>query len=106
MMPSDYVARDGTKRDFDLDSLLEIVGGYSNRRKGWTAILVYVPESGAFVEVRSSPPDVRGESDDEAEEVDASYILEAFSLSKAQLQDAISKPAAWRFIDHRKPSRP
>jgi len=105
-MPSDYLARDGSKRDFDLDTVFEIVGGYSNRRKGWTAILVYVPETRAFVEVRSSPPDVRGECNDEAEEVDASYILEAFSLSKSQLQAATSKPRAWRFIDHSKPSRP
>lgn len=101
MMPSGYVARDGSTKHFDLDAVVDVVGAYSKRRDGWTALLVYVPATRAFVEVRSSPQDVRGNSMDEAEEVDPQYVFEAFGLTKGQLDAIATSPKAWRFIERR-----
>jgi hypothetical protein len=101
MMPADYIARDGSRKSFDLDAVFDVIGGYSKRRDGWTALLIFVPQNSAFVELRDSPQDVRGNSADEAEEVDANYILQAFGLSEAQLASIRANPRAWRFIERR-----
>jgi hypothetical protein len=105
MMPSDYVAHDGSRTEFDLDAVVDVIGAYSKRREGWTALLIYVPATRAFVELRSSPQDVRGNSADEAEEVDTQYIGEAFGLVPSQLDSIIAKPKAWRFIERRQQVR-
>ena len=100
-MPCDYLAKDGSRKDFDLDAVFDLVSGYSKRRKEWTALLIYVPATRAFVELRSAPPDVRGNSPSEEEEVDDLYIHEAFGLSKAQLTTVVNNPKGWQFIDQR-----
>jgi hypothetical protein len=104
MVPCDYLAKDGSRRTFDLDAVFDLVSGYSARHKEWTALLIYVPAIQAFVELRSSPPDVRGNSADEAEEVDEPYIRETFGLSQTQLSSIQANPKGWRFVDQRKRS--
>jgi hypothetical protein len=99
MMPCDYVALDGSTRRIDLDAVFDIVASHSRRRDGWTATLIYVPATRAFVELRSSSQDVRGDSQDEAEEVDHQYMLDAFGLTQSQLDGIMSSPGDWRFVD-------
>jgi hypothetical protein len=102
MMPADYIARDGSTVKFDLDSVIDVVAGYSKHRDTWTATLIWVPAKKAFVELRSSPQDYRGNSQSEAEEVESGYIKETFSLSDVELTNFKSSPSSWQFIDHRR----
>lgn len=100
-MPSDFVAVDGTTKSFDLDNVYEIVRGFSGMRRGWTSLVVYEPTHGAFIELRSSPPDIRGNSKDEAEEVLPTYIEKSYGLSKAEINLARAKPNEWRLVNLR-----
>ena len=100
-MPCDYDSLAGVRRTIDLDVVVDVVRGYSARRPGWAATLVFDPASRAFVELRDAPPDVRGNSADEADEVDAEYMAEAFGLSSAQLSSIVASPEKWRWIDQR-----
>lgn len=100
-MPSNFVAVDGTTKAFDLDNVYEIVRGFSEKRKGWTSLVVYEPRHDAFVELRSSLPDIRGNSEDEAEEVVPGYILKSYGLSDGQVAAARLKPTEWRLVDLR-----
>ena len=101
MMPCDYIAADGTTVTFDLDAVTDVIASYSGVRRSWTATIVYVPATGTFVELRSSPQDIRGNSHEESVEVSASYLQESFGLTEAQQNAIKSKPHAWRFIDRR-----
>lgn len=101
MMPSDFIAADGTIKTFDLDNVYEIIRGFSEMRKGWTSLVIYEPTHRAFIELRSSPPDIRGTSQDEAEEVSATYITKGYGLSQGEVNTARLKPTEWRLIDLR-----
>ncbi|MDX1253562.1 MAG: hypothetical protein IDH49_15180 [Gammaproteobacteria bacterium] len=101
MMPCDYRSKSGGIKKFDLDAVFELVGGFSQVRKGWTALIIFVPSTGAFVELRSSPQDYRGNSEEEAEEIDEVYIQESFGLSQSQVQTFKANPQSWQFIDFR-----
>jgi len=98
MMPCSYTSLTKVQRTLDLDSVVDVVLGYSGRRSGWTATLVFDPESGTFVELRSAPPDVRGNSADEAEEVDAEYMASTFGLQPNQLSAVAERPESWRLL--------
>jgi hypothetical protein len=102
MIPCDYVALDGSTKRLDLDAVFDIVASHSRRRNGWTATLVYAPTIRAFVELRSSPQNVHGDSQDEAEEVDRQYMSDAFGLTEDQLEGIITNPQKWCFIDRQK----
>jgi hypothetical protein len=101
MMESDFLASDGIVRKFDLDSVHEIVRGTSGLYPKWNSIIVFDPSSKAFIEVRSSPPDIRGNRDDEAVEVGASYLRAHYGLSEEQLVNAMTNPTDWRLINLR-----
>jgi hypothetical protein len=101
MMPSDYVMLDGKSGTLDLDAVYDVVGGESGKRDGWSALIVFDPASGNFVELRSSPPDVRGGSADEAEAVPELYVTDQFGLPADALARVRSQPAAWNFKDYR-----
>lgn len=101
MMPCSYVSLSKAQRTLDLDSVTDVVLGYSGRRSGWTATLVFDPESGVFVELRSAPPDIRGNSADEAEEVDAEYMANAFGLQPTQLHAVTERPESWKLLNLR-----
>jgi len=101
MMPCKFAALDGSVGELDLDSVFDVVLGYSARRAGWTATIVYEPASGSFVELRSSPPDYRGNSAEEAEEVTEQYMHDAFRLDDGQLGAVRRAPDQWVLINRR-----
>ena len=101
MMPCSYMSLNKVWRNLDLDSVIDVVLGYSGIRSGWTSTLVFDPESGAFVELRSAPPDVRGNSADEAEEVDAEYMIRTFGLQQNQLSSVAERPQSWKLLNLR-----
>jgi hypothetical protein len=101
-MHGTYKNRSGVPTDFDLDAVALIVASHSSgSRPAWSATLVYVPATQAFVELRSSPPDIRGYSQDEAEEVDAAYVQSTFHVSGEDMARISANPSAWRPIDRR-----
>jgi len=100
-MPSDFIDLSGKKREFDLDSVCEVVRGCSHRRNGWASIVVYEPGQGKFIEIRSSPQDFRGNSADEAEEVTPEYLRSAYQISETDVARFLSAPASWKLIDLR-----
>ena len=102
MVPCEYIDAGGNTVKFDLDAVTDIVAGFSKSRSTWTATLIYVLKTHAFVELRSSPQDVHGDSEDEAEEVSTDYIRETFGISEMELARIKSNPKGWRFIDQRK----
>lgn len=104
MMPCDYVALDGSTKVLDLDRVCDIVNGASGKRDGWSALIVYDAASNTCVELRSSPPDIRGGSADEAEAVTEGYLTEQFGLNVTQLEALRINPERWTFIDNRSSS--
>lgn len=100
-MPCEYISKSGAVKKFDLDSVFDLVGGYSNHRAGWSALIIFLPDTNAFVELRSSPQDYRGNSADEAQEIDENYIKNTFGLTGNQIESFKAKPKSWQFIDRR-----
>jgi len=101
MMPCNFTALDGSIQEFDLDSVIDVVLGYSAHRQNWTATVVFDPARGSFVELRSAPPDYRGNSAEEAEEVSDQYIRDAFQFNATQLDEARRAPAKWILVNRR-----
>ena len=103
MMPCDYQMIAGDRRVVDLDAVIDVALGYSGVRASWTATLVFDPSSGAFIELRSAPQDLRGNSADDAKQVEADYIGKSFGISELQLAAVIRSPRAWTVLDLRTP---
>lgn len=101
MMPGTYRNLVGETATFDLDAVVRVVSGWSGRRPGWQAYVVYLPHLQKFVELQSTPPDVRGNSADEAEEVPADYVQSTFNLTLHDLGLIRRSPRTWRFIERR-----
>jgi len=101
MMPCDFLTLDGGSSVLDLDSVYDIVNGPSGKRAGWSALIIFDPQSDGFIELRSSPPDVRGASADEAEAVTDGYLADQFNLTVDQLIAVRTRPANWIFLDRR-----
>jgi hypothetical protein len=101
MMPSDYIATDGSKRFFDLDAVVSFLEGYSSKRKGWTSLVVYAPSLDVFIELRSSPPDIRGGSADEAEEISPTEIAAVYGVPETACMQMRKNPRGWKLIDLR-----
>jgi hypothetical protein len=102
MMPCQYITQSGTQGTLDLDAVVDVAKAMSGRRPTWSALLIYDPKAGLLVELRDSPQDVRGNSQDEAEEVDEAYVQEHFGLSSADLSELRRNPKAWRLNVNRK----
>ncbi|MCF8069328.1 MAG: hypothetical protein K9L30_12150 [Desulfobacterales bacterium] len=99
MMPCKYLGIDGVEKMLDLDNVVDIVRGDSKKKIGWSALIVFDPSSKTFVELRDSPPDVKGNSEDEAEEVTPSYISSAFNIDEKLVLDIENNIKEWRFVD-------
>lgn len=99
MITCDYLDSSGTLQSYNLDSVVDIVRGKSRKKIGWTALIVFDPESKKFIELRDSPPDPRGNSKDEAEEVQESYIISNFELNESDIYQIRKKSFEWFFID-------
>jgi len=63
--------------------------GMSQLHPGWTGSLVFSRELDAFIELASAPPDVRGNSADDAREVDDEYAKRVYGKTRAD----VPKPA-------------
>lgn len=98
MIPCKFVALDGSTKILDLDSVFDVILGYSGSRPDWTATIIYEPVVGCFVELRSSPPDYRGNSAEEAEEVSDKYMRDMFDLGDDQLEAVRRDPSHWKLI--------
>ena len=101
MMPCKYLMANGATGVLDLDAVYDIINGWSGKRADWTALIVFDAKSSSFIELRSSPPDVRGGSADEAEAVLDDYLTTQFGLNGMQLQTVRDDPSAWQFIKGR-----
>ena len=102
-MPSAiYKSLNGRSVSYDLDRVTDIAQSFSSKRAGWTSTLIYVTATDSFVELRSSPQDVRGNSlEEEQEEVDATYIALAYALDLDDLRTIRAAPSMWAFVDRR-----
>lgn len=99
MMPCTYISLSGASLQMDLDAVTDIVSGPSARRAGWSALIVYEPKKRAFVELRDSPQDARGNSASEAEEVEPSYVQQNFGLSSEEITQISRAPGQWRHVN-------
>lgn len=99
MIRCEYIDLNGKKQVCDLDSMVDIVRGQSKKKRGWVALIVFDPASNKFIELRDSPPDPKGYSKDEAEEIDDNYILNNFNLKKENISFIRRNPSVWVFID-------
>ncbi len=99
MINCEYVDLDGQKQTYDLDAVVDIVRGKSQKKSDWVALIVFDPASSKFIELRDSPPDPRGNSKDEAEEIDESYLLSHFQLGQLDISSIRGNPTGWVFVD-------
>jgi hypothetical protein len=102
MVSAIYISIDGRPVSYDLDRVSDIAQSYSGKRAGWTCTLIHIRDTDAFVELRSSPQDIRGNSaQEEQEEVDAEYIGKTYGLGPDDLASVRSAPSVWTFVDRR-----
>src|SRR3546814_12218877 len=102
MMNATYMSLNGEAISFDLDAAAGIARGFSTRRPSWSATLVYDLKNSAFIELRSSPQDIRGYSKGECEEVGALYIQKTCSLEDAERAAITKNTSACRIRAHTK----
>ena len=98
MMPGNYVAKDGSEKfstwmqwsvswkDLARSVRLGVARGYA------------LPQD-VFIELRSSPPDIRGNSQDEAEEMSPADIAAAYGVSETTCMQMRKNPRGWSLID-------
>ena len=96
-----YVNRHGELKDVDLDEVVDVVDGWSQIKPGWQGFIVYAPSERQFIELMSALPDVRGNSDSHAAEVDASYVETTYALTSDQISRLRQSPSTWAFIKKR-----
>ena len=99
MTPCNYAGLDGSIRVLDLDAVIDVAKGPSQRKPGWQALIVYDERANLFVELRDSPQDYRGNAEDEAEQVTEQYVCETFKLDPGQLDDLRRMPRSWQLIN-------
>lgn len=85
----------------DLDEVVRVLRGRSGIRAGWQAYVIFVPQWNCFVELQSTPSDLRGNSKEDATEVSDGYLIAEFGLSPEQLSMIRDCPAEWRFLEMR-----
>jgi hypothetical protein len=100
-MKSQYQAKDGTQKEFNLYNVIDVVGGQSGIKPNWSSLVCYSPTIGSFIELRDSPQDARGNCQSEAEEVSENYIVSTYSISTELISSFLNKPNKWQFIDNR-----
>jgi hypothetical protein len=99
MTPLKYFGLNGERAVIDIESLVDVVRGPSGKQPGWRALITYSPEQKKFLELRDAPPDVRGNSRSETEEVTESYVQGTFGLSTTQIAQMISQPKLWVLVE-------
>jgi hypothetical protein len=101
MMPAKYIDLEGNKVEYDLDSVIDVVNGWSRLKDGWQGYIIYLPDSHRFVELMSSIPDFRGDSASISVEVTSEYVKKTYGLTTDQLSRIQSDPISWNFIQKR-----
>jgi hypothetical protein len=101
MTPCRYIKQDGEESIFDLDNVVDIVRGYSHKKEGWTSLIIFDLKTQKFIELRDSPPDIKGNSKDEAEEVSSDYLQSFFGIKENDLIRIKKAPTDWQFIDRK-----
>lgn len=99
MIPLKYIDLKGENQVTDIDSLVDVVRGPSGKQQGWRALITYAPSEGVFLELRDAPPDVRGDSRSETEEVTSNYVQVTFGLTPAQISQLRNGPRDWVLIE-------
>ncbi|MBQ0929754.1 hypothetical protein [Ideonella alba] len=100
-MQDEYKTLDGSTVAFDLDDVVQVVKGHSQIKQGWQSFIVYNVPTRSFIELRSSPPDYKGNSADEAEEVTEQYVCATFQLEPAQVSTLRASPRKWQLVNRR-----
>ena len=101
MMPAKYIAADGSEKNFDLDAVIDCIEGVSSKRVGWNSLIVYYPTHDVFIELRDSPPDIRGNSISECEEISSKEIIKNYHVSETIFIQIKQNPHKWNLIDQR-----
>lgn len=101
-MPCQYITKNGSVGQLDLDAVVDVVGGPSGRKPSWKALVIYDPKADLLVELRDSPVDFAHGTPDEAEEVDREYVQKHFGLSESDLNELRRHPTRWKFDENRK----
>lgn len=101
MTPDKYTALNGQEVAYDLDDVVRVVKGYSRIRQGWPSLIVYDGAARSLVELRSSPPDYKGNSAEEAEEVTEQYVRDSFQIEPDQLRQLRAAPRDWQMLNRR-----
>tara|TARA_B100001093_G_scaffold251912_1_gene241194 strand:- start:351 stop:656 length:306 start_codon:yes stop_codon:yes gene_type:complete len=101
MMPAKYTKLDRSESVFDLDIAYAVIRGYSKQKPTWTCNVVFDSESQSFIELRSSPPDIRGNCGDEAIELKNPDDLIAYGLSLDEITSIIDNPSNWKTMNYR-----
>lgn len=100
-MRDKFKGLDGSAVAYDLDAVIDVVKGHSQIKRGWLSLIVYDGSSRSFVELRSAPPDYKGNAADEAEQVTEQYVCDNFQLEPAQLRVLRTDPGKWKLLDRR-----
>ena len=100
-MPCKFTDASGREGTLDLDSVVNVVDGWSKLKDGWQAFVIYDPKARRFVELQSTVPDFRGNSADEAQEISVEYVRHTFGLTEIQLAQLRRNPRRWVFVKRR-----
>lgn len=100
-MLDEYWGFNGVTVAYDLNDVVEVVKGFSQIKRGWQSFIVYNVPTRSFIELRSAPPDHKGNSADEAEEVTDQYVCDTFQLAQAQLSALRASPRTWQLVNRR-----
>ncbi|RJG12034.1 hypothetical protein D3879_01525 [Pseudomonas cavernicola] len=73
---------DGTYTQVDMGKLQSLADGVSQIHHAWASTLVYCKELDAVIELSEAPPDIRGNSEGAAEEVDAAYAASVYGVRR------------------------
>ena len=85
MIPLEIISLDGTKRRIDMERLTRVAKGVSQIHPGWRSTLTFSDELGAFVELSAAEPDVRGNGEGAAAEVDDAYAKRVYGKSRRDI---------------------
>lgn len=78
---------DGTYAQVDMASLQSLADGVSKIHHAWASTLVYCKQLDALIELSEAPPDIRGNSEGAAEEVDLTYAAAVYGVSSVECEE-------------------
>lgn len=85
MIPLKVIGLDGTYKQIDMMKLKRVAKGISQLHPGWSSTLAFSEELKVFVELSGAPPDIKGNSDGAAVEVDDTYAKRVYGKSRQDI---------------------